>query len=773
MPHPRRSPAPGWIAPVRRGQEPSRPAIVIARRGAGRSLLLLALLAGLACRSDRGTSPPDSTIHITARGGAELSGPAGARLLGVPLAQVTDAARQPVSGTVVSLLIASAGSGGFSLPEGKAVSGPDGIVRADVVLGQPGTASIRIVGPAPDSVSATATVTATAPPRLSSITPVTFGVGDEVTLAGEGLPAAAAGATVLVGGVRATILQASTTSLRVRAPACVPQGEVQVSLTLAGGASSNALPATYTTSATNPGLQVFEAVTIPASRVAECLSLAGEGARYLVVPQYATSDNVSAAIARSRPAFVLGATSGGVVASVEPPAPEPLTAQARLDRTLRLRERELAPRAAISGANPPVEAPLAALALNSTRAFKVLSNLSGGSFDDVTGRLKFIGENVLVYVDDLAPSDGLTDSQLTDLGKLFDRKLYEADVHAFGSPTDIDRNGAVVVLMTPTVNRLTTASDCTTIGFVTGFFYGLDLIPNAANSNKGEVFYSLVADPTGATGSCKHSVAEVERQVPATFIHELQHMISYGQHVLVRGGRDEELWLNEGLSHIAEELGSLLYENDPSQPRSTAEQLFPDSSQGFINGDMRNAYDYLRRSTNTSVTLAQGGGTLEERGAAWLFLRWLGDQKGEGIYRRLVETTLTGVKNVEDKAGEPFGRLFGDFSLAAYSYDRMAGVPAGAIPERYRFLSRDFRKIFQRYYTIGGGDFDRAFPIQPPTFTPTATASNSMVPGTATWYELRTGSTPRVALGFQAAGGSGFDPALGAQVTVLRLPATP
>lgn len=745
-----------------------------ARRSPRRPLVLAVALLALAagCRSG-GTEPPDTTLRITARSGAELSGPAGARLLAVPLAMVTDAASQPVSGTVVSLSITSSVAG-FSLPETKAVSGSDGVVRADVLLGQPGTASIRIIGPAPDSVEATATVTAVAALQLSSISPESFGVGDEVTITGQGLPGAESGAMVSVGGVRATIISSSSTTLKVRAPACVPQGSVEVKVTLQSGASSNALVASYTTTGVNPGLQIFEAVTIPAAELAGCLSLAGDGARYLVVPQYATSDDVASTLALSRPSFVLGAvTGGGVVASLDQPGTTPLSAQARLDRMLRLEERALAPRAALSGANPSIAAPMAALAPNSTRAFKVLSKLSGGSFNDVTARLKFIGTNVLIYVDELAPAGGLTDSQLTDLGNLFDRKLYGADVHAFGSPTDIDGNGQVVVLMTPTVNKLTTAEECASVGFVTGFFYGLDLLPNAANSNRGEVFYSMVADPTGATGSCKHSVEELERLVPATFIHELQHMISYGQHVLVRGGRDETLWLNEGLSHIAEELGSLLYENDPSQPRSTAEQIFPDSSQGFINGNMRNAYDYLRRSTNVSVTLAQGGGTLEERGAAWLFLRWLGDQKGEGIYRRLVETSSTGVRNIEDKAGEPFARLFGDFAVAAYSYDRLSGVPEGSIPARYRFLSRDFRRIFQRFYTIGGGNFDRPYPIVLPTLNAGATANNSMVPGTATWYELRSGPGARVSVTLQPGSGTAFDPALGAQVTVLRLPLTP
>ncbi|MHB1223055.1 MAG: IPT/TIG domain-containing protein [Gemmatimonadaceae bacterium] len=738
-----------------------------------RSVALIIAVVAAACRSDGSTPPPDASLSLTGQSGALLTGPAGARLLGVPLVLVTDAALQPVSGVVVTLALTSGASTGFALPETKVVSGPDGLVRSDVVLGAAGDAVVRATTAAPLAAEATVTVTATAAPALATVSPTTFGAGDEVTLTGSDLPSASAGTTVLVGGVPATILAASATTLRVIAPACVTAGPVTVAVRLPSGATTNAVTASYTTSMANPGLAVHEAITVSAGQVAQCLSLEGNGARYLVVPQYATSDAVGSVLAESRPPFALGANvSGAPVASVAR-AGGTLTAQGALDRMLRQSERALAPLAARSGAHPPVEAPLAALTLNSTRSFKVLNTLDGGAFDNVTARLKFIGDNVLIYVDQTAPANGLSDARLTGLGNLFDRKLYDAAADAFGSPTDIDKDDHVIVLMTPTVNKMTTAAECTTIGYVTGFFYGLDLSALATNSNKGEIFYSIVADPSGATGSCAHTVAEVERQVPATFIHELQHMISYGQHVLVRGGPDEELWLNEGLSHVAEELGSLLYERDPGQPRSTPAQIFPDSSQGFINGDMRNAYTYLRQPTNTSVTLTQGGGTLEERGAAWLFLRWLGDQKGDAIFRRLVETSLTGVRNVEDKAGEPFARMFGDFSIAAYAYDGLSGVPDGALPERYRFLSRDFRLIFKRFFDVGGEDFDRAFPIVAAPFAPGTSVFNSMVPGTATWYELRTGTAPRVTLNFGPNGGAGFDPALGAQVTVLRLQPTP
>ena len=241
--------------------------------------------------------------------------------------------------------------------------------------------------------------------------------------------------------------------------------------------------------------------------------------------------------------------------------------------------------------------------------------------------------------------------------------------------------------------------------------------------------------------------------------------------MLVRGSPvDEELWLNEGLSHIAEEVGSLLYENDPSQPRSTTEQIFPDSSQGFIVGNYVNGFLYLARSTDVSLTLFNNDGSLEERGAAFLFLRWLGDQKGTGIYRRLVETTRAGTDNVEDKAGEPFERLFADFSIAVYSADRLPGVDPTTVPSRYRFLTRDLRRIWQRFFDTRTSSITRAFPIVPLALPPGGTSpATTMVPGTAAWYLLSTGvGTARTTVSMTLTNPAQQAP-LGAQVSIFRV----
>jgi hypothetical protein len=324
-------------------------------------------------------------------------------------------------------------------------------------------------------------------------------------------------------------------------------------------------------------------------------------------------------------------------------------------------------------------------------------------------------------------------------------------------------------LLTPVVNRLAKAADCVQRGYVTGFFYGLDVLERAEHSNVAEVFYGLVPDSLG-THSCAHTEADVVRVLQGTFSHELQHLISFNQHVLARGGSVEETWLNEGLSHMAEELCSRLFEARYPAPlgRSTTAQLFPDSAAPFIAPQLLNAYVYLNSTLQHSVTSYEGTGSVEERGATWLFLRWLGDQKGDAIFRRLVEAPRTGIANVESASGESFGSLFGDFSLALAA-DSLPGVARQSVPARQRFLSRNLRQLMAREAVIAG--FTNPFPL--PTYLLSAGASlrSAMLPGTMMHAIVRTDATGApLRLAFTTPGLAPLSAAVAGQVGIMRLP---
>ena len=175
-------------------------------------------------------------------------------------------------------------------------------------------------------------------------------------------------------------------------------------------------------------------------------------------------------------------------------------------------------------------------------------------------------------------------------------------------------------------------------------------------------------------------------------------MISYGQHVLFRNGPSEEVWLNEAMSHLAEELGGLKYRDlGDSATFST-----------FVIGDVFNAYTYLKAPGSYS-TMFPGIGTLAERGSVWLFLRWMVDQFGTNLTRRLEETPLVGQDNVAAAVGEPVSRLLGQWFLSNYLSD----LPGFTPPPRLTYTTWRFRTTYASLNQQQPSRYDRPFPLVP------------------------------------------------------------
>jgi hypothetical protein len=329
--------------------------------------------------------------------------------------------------------------------------------------------------------------------------------------------------------------------------------------------------------------------------------------------------------------------------------------------------------------------------LNETRTFQVCATSQCQTFVQTSATARAVGQRVAIFVDDSAPANGYSAADLEDVKGLFDQFLYPIDTVAFGRESDIDGNGVVVVVLTQHVNEL--SPGCTSTGrVILGYFFGADLLPQGTNnpgSNEGEVFYGLVPDPTNT--DCDISEPFARSHLPATFIHEFQHMISFNQHVLKRNGSSEDTWLNEGLSHFAEELGG----------RQVPDSECPNSPSCFtefvLDGDVSNAFEYLA-SPEDFFLIEPGNSTgkLEERGANWLFVRWLADHfasdtvLGTDFTRKLLATSQTGGSNVETQTGEDFSKLVGEWQLANY-LDDLPGFTESTARLRYR--TWNFREI--------------------------------------------------------------------------------
>ena len=721
---------------------------------------------------------PESAYFIRVLVEEAQHAPAGAQLASPLMVQVSEAnTGQPAPGVRVRFAVAA---GSATLLDSIAVTGLFGEAAARLRVGVAGDTSrvIAAIAAAPEK-SVSFTVISSTPPTLIGVSPSTVVAGDTVVLSGDRF----SGAVSVVLGETVVIALAGGTHSRARAivPPCLPAGALAVRV-LVDGASTNPVPITSRATRAAVTLKPYEWMTVASNQLASCLSLVGEaGASYLVVPQFAAAGGAAEVVEwrLGSPLAVAGAVVAGFAranAGVARLPTQQSGARVAFERVLRAAEREVAAQLRGSRGGPPLvrsQAPAALVrfqrppALGSLRGFNVVASLDGSKSSVVTARLRFAGDRVLVYSD--TATAALSDGQLFALARLMDRDLEQTATSAFGSVPDIDGNGRLIVLLTPAVNALVRAEDCVQRGFVTGFFYPPDLIERNARGNGGEVFYAYVTDNTGKY-SCAHTEADVVRTLQAAYLHELQHLISFNEHVLARGGENEEPWLNEGLSHIAEELGSRLFEGRYPAPfgRGTTTQLFPDSAAPFIAPQMFNAYLYFYSTTQHSLTTFEGAGRLEDRGASWLFLRWLADQKGNAILRRLVQSSRRGVANVEDVAGESFGALFGDFSIALYA-DSLPGIARSAIPSRLRYSTRNIRQLMAREATISG--FGDPFPLPTYLLAGGGALRSGMVPGTMVHTIVRSESSGApINLTYTAPDLGPLASALAAQVSIMRLP---
>ena len=456
----------------------------------------------------------------------------------------------------------------------------------------------------------------------------------------------------------------------------------------------------------NPGASLIVSATTNSGCI-ELPAAGAGGARHLIVAYSGSGSERQNGV--SAP-FALASQS---VASAAPPVPSPSLSRfsaptsraARFHAGLREREQALArdpaKRTSLAASRmhrlPPV--------VGTQDTFRVCGDTecADDSFVNVAATALFVGPRGAIYLDNTVPSGGLTQADIDSLGALFDGpspNLYEIDTTAFSSPSDLDANGVVIILLTDAVNDL--SGNCSDGSIILGYFFGLDLVSDP-NSNNGEVFYGLVPDPTAST--CRASKDFVFDFLPPVMVHELQHMISYNQHVLLRGGNAEQTWLNEALSHHAEELaGRQLPDSRCPSPRFNG-----CLDQFAIQGNLANAFEYL--SDPQLYFLVYPGssfGSLQERGASWLFLRWLVDHEaadtllGTDLTRALVMTSTVGAANVGAVTGQSFDQLAGQWQMANFA-ERLGGFSDAT--GRLRYRTWDLEQTFN--------DLGASYPLDP------------------------------------------------------------
>jgi hypothetical protein len=525
-------------------------------------------------------------------------------------------------------------------------------------------------------------------------------------------------------------------------------------LAAACGSDKVSGPGTLPVSAT-VSLAAAEHVLLAGSAVSGAVhfpAAGAQGAQYLVVSQFATgTPRVSSSFTTGGQA---GLTGAPLFAALRPIGPAE-----RFHASLRAREAQLARqtwRGADLQAAPPA-APAAPPVLGSKRTFKVCHDLQCKTLDSVPATVLYVGTHAAVFVDDSVPANGFTNGDITQLGATFDTVIHPIDVAAFGPESDVDQNGVVMILLTLKINKLVSKPSCDT-SFVTGFFFSADVSPGVRTSyNNGEMFYAFVPDPSPPSTRCQYTTSQVRALLPTVFIHEFQHMISYNQHVLLRGGTTEVLWLNEGMSHLAEELGGLHYD-------SLGDSL---TAFRYLIGNLYNGYSYLKLPQSVALVADTGIGSLEERGASWLFLRYVADHFGQGATRAMVQTSQFGAANVAAATGTPFATLLGRWALAVYLTD----LPSFAAPPALTYNFWQFRTVFAQLHQQFPQDFDAVYPLQPSSgIGVNAGTSGQLSSGSGAYLLVgQDASGPGFDLTFRGLNGAALPSSAGAQLAIARI----
>ena len=470
-------------------------------------------------------------------------------------------------------------------------------------------------------------------------------------------------------------------------------------------------------------LAVGESRTFTASQAATIEISGGlTGAEFVMVPFHG-SQTPTATVALEFNATTTTGITGPPVPSVAPATPGELSVAraarlqanagaARFDAELRRLERtvfthrmpsaraarSLRPSASGSGAGSLAAVPAVGdvVAYNTARA-------ACANGDTRAGTVKVVSARAVIVADNANPTGGFTDTEYAEIAAEFDNFVYPLIVQTFGAPVDIDANARSIVFYTRAVNELTPAASQSVIG---GFFHPRDLFPKVGpdpnstaddcpTSNEGEMFYMLVPDPAGAVNGNIRTKESVRRSTVGVLGHEFQHLINASRRIYVNNATSfEEVWLNEGLSHIAEEL--MFYSASGLEPRQNITLTTLRSTQTILNAV--NAYqvsnlgrliEYLEDPEARSPYANDD--ELATRGATWQLLRYAADRSTtaqQTLWFNLANSRNAGISNFTAVFGGDFVALVRDWATAQYTDDTVSPLSVA-----HQHPSWDYRSV--------------------------------------------------------------------------------
>ncbi len=346
----------------------------------------------------------------------------------------------------------------------------------------------------------------------------------------------------------------------------------------------------------------------------------------------------------------------------------------------------------------------------------VNANVACANADTRSGRVAAVGTKSIIVSDTENPTGGYTDAEYAAIAATFDTLVFPMDTTAFGAPSNISGDGKIILLYTRAVNALTPSGAGYTIG---GFFFARDLYPKTAKnglaacaaSNETEMFYLLAPDPNGTVNTNKRTKDEVTLLNLTTIAHELQHLINSSRRLYVNTGArpNEETWLDEGLSHLAEELLYFRMTNVTSRQNLGLTEVAgnatrSDQFRNYASQNFSRFYSYLIAPEVNSPYAPND--SLATRGAIWNFLRYAAGRQGAAgeasFLRSLVNSNTTGVANLQTVlSGGQFADYLRDWSISLIA-DDFSPTTTAALSQSYIMPSWNFRSIYPGLRFSGG-----------------------------------------------------------------------
>ncbi len=373
-------------------------------------------------------------------------------------------------------------------------------------------------------------------------------------------------------------------------------------------------------------------------------------------------------------------------------------------------ERELAPHvsAALRAGRADRMQPSLSLNLGSgTLGQEVTVNTSLTSCEkpnNRTGRVVAVGQRSIVLADVTNPAGGLTTADYASMAAGFDTLVYPVVTQAFGEPRDVDGNNKVVIFYTSAVNALTPAGSSS---FVGGFFHPRDLFPRkdsdglaaCETTNLAEMFYMLVPDPQGSVNNNVFTRADIVQTSLGTIAHEFQHLINASRrlYVVKTTHYSEETWLNEGLSHVAEELlfyhtSGLAARQNVGAAQVNANNRVRNAFLTYMDQNLRRYQRFLESHENQSPYDAakDDDQDLATRGATWAFLRYAADRRTGAeteLWKGLVDSDVTGFANLQRALGTDPRPMVRDWTTSVWTDDVVSNVDPRFNQPSWRFRS--------------------------------------------------------------------------------------